>query len=189
MRGPIDFGSTDGLVGVIFHLQNFRHIYTPQGQNPLDSLPVERVGDHLVFESEGWRITLDTVEIVGPLLNALMATGGYGITRVGKLERVDGGSFTADEACRMLYVLYYFLSFVRGFWIHPILPVGYSNDGQVCWRRWAAQRINSFRYRPSWCDEHHGEALALTFPGFMDRWCDQLWHEPIRLGFHWYIES
>jgi hypothetical protein len=29
----------------------------------------------------------------------------------------------------------------------------------------------------------------LAFPGFVRRWKDPLWHEPIRLGTHFYIES
>jgi hypothetical protein len=48
---------------------------------------------------------------------------------------------TAEE---VLEGLYWFLSFVRGLWVPPMLFVGYAADGAVVWRKigeWSSQSL------------------------------------------------
>src|SRR4051812_44452105 len=67
--------------------------------------------------------------------------------------------------------------------------IGFDSEGCRIWERWGPWRMDTWRNRPSWCDGNHGDSIALAFPGFVRRWRDPLWHHPIRLGTHWYVES
>ena len=80
-----------------------------------------------MLKADNWRVTLDCIETSRDLENKLSSSGGYAITHIGKIERIDESEFEVTEAKNLLDALHYFFSFVRGIWSTPILPVGSNN--------------------------------------------------------------
>ena len=190
LNGPMEFGTGTDLSHLIFHLTNFQSTFTLRDETPPERLTADWKPGDIFLDGGGWKVKVESVSNLDQLEKQLKSVGGYAITHVGRLERDDGSPFTADEAERMLGILRYFLSFVRGYWVALILPVGYDELGQKRWEQWGSWRLDSWRSGVSWFDSQHGECLQPAFRGFLDRWRDTaLWHDPIRRALHWYIEA
>lgn len=176
---------------VLFHLTNFHRF--------LGSSITSQHVDHpwsgrVVLEAEGWKVTIDARENIADLVCSLRSSSGFAVTHIGKLEKVNGKTFTAEEALSFLEVLYYYFSFVRGIWSSPILPVGYDANGEVVWREWNTQKNKL----DIWHDHQQGvyswflelnsrECLVEVFSGFVGQWKDL--KESLMLSIHWYVEG
>lgn len=183
---PLIRGAGQNLSHIIFHLSNF---YNLNGK-PISTLKVFYMG-RLILEAGGWSISIDKLENFEDIIKSLESEGGYAITHVGKLQRTDNTSFTAEEAEDILEALRWFLSFSRGFWTSPILLVGYSSGGEKVWEKWSADKNNPWQHILSWFPTRPQDEKSLSslFPYFLRRWQNNTWNEPIRLAIHWYLES
>ena len=174
------------LAHIQFHLTNFhKFISSCKSVFIQDSRKtgIERV----VFEAEGWRVTIDQLETIRDIENFLKAQGGYAITHVGKLERSDGKAFAATEASGYLEALSYFLSFTRGFRVAPTLLVGYDVKGNQAWQEWSLSNADPWKGIDSWFPRHSPEGFCEAFPGFLGWWQD--WGESAKLAISLYLES
>lgn len=183
---PVVVKSNQKLSYLIFHIINF-HDYI--------GLPIQNNSSQwagrLVLEAHGWRVTIDSLEpgLRKELLEALKNDGGYAITHVAKLERIDYQTFSDEEASDVLSGLSYFLAFTRGMWVGPMLPVGFDSSGNRLWESWIFYKATSYQEVISWFPLHKPQNLIQLFVGFMKRWTDSIWQEPIKLAIHWYVES
>lgn len=189
VNGKLDIGPGTGLSHIIFHIPNFKECLIARNDVPPEELANDWTPNRIKMEAEGWKVTLDSIERGSAIFEKLDEVGGYQITHVGKLERTDGRCFSFAEVSQVFECLYLLLSFVRGFWVHPILPVGFDAQGGCCWERWAYWRLDSWKNRPSWCDRNCGKFAASILPGLVRRRMDPIWGHPIRLGIEWYVES
>ncbi len=169
---------------VIFHLVNFWNYVNPC-PNPT---PPEYYVHRLVFEGAGWRVTLQAVEKVRDLVRDLDADSGYAITHAGKVERVDGSSFPRSQAQELFSALYYFFSFVRGFWCPSILYVARDAVGTELWQDWTVLPVTPWTKVLSWFPSDPG-CLATVFPGFLRLWQNPDWQDILRVVIHWYVET
>jgi hypothetical protein len=183
---PFDIGNGDKISYVIFHITNFSDYI---GTNIQDETKLWK--GEITLESEEWRITIDTLSKWKEIHEALKNRGGYAITNVAKLERIDGQTFTSEEAENILFGLNHFLSFVAGRWICPILPSGFDRDNNKIWEKWSYRKLQS--YQPgkiiSWLPEHSPSDLTTAFKGFMKKYLDPDWQESLRLLVYLYVES
>jgi len=85
--------------------------------------------------------------------------------------------------------LFHFLSFCRGAWVAPMLAVGFDDQDAVVWREWRNWKISAWKDSHCWLNDFSENWLREVFPGFLRRWTDDTWKEPIRHAIHWYIES
>jgi hypothetical protein len=131
---------------------------------------------------------LSPIDNIINLTNCLDDQGGFGLTHVGRLKRIDGRQFDKDQALDKLDALYYFLSFVRGLWCGPILPIGLADD-KVSWQVWDTPRLTPWKYVSSWFYTFEPQEINEAFNGYMEKWVDPFWNEPTRLAIHWYIEA
>lgn len=190
----IVLGGDQNLQYVVFHLTNF---YNFIGDGTVLRLQgsVRVQNNSAVFEAEGWKVTIDAINEVTESVKSLKTSAGYGITHVGKIERSDGATFTAEEVQSLLDTLGYFFSFVRGFWIAPILPVGFNKNEEKVWEEWGPLPIiDRWQSKTSWFPDSNAttitpQVLAEVFPSFLQRWQDSSWNEPLRLAIHWYLSS
>ena len=143
---------------------------------------------HVQFESTPWRVTLEVRRDNRELTSELKAFGGYAVTHVGRLERTDGLAFTVAQGREILDGLNLFLSFARGLWTPPLLPVGYDGD-TIVWLEWLGRTSSPWRSNFAWFSPAHPDALADAFPRFMQRWQDPRWRDSSTLGIWWYIEG
>jgi len=173
---------------VIFHLPNFLQ-FIGEVIRAKDS---GTWAGRLRLESDSWVICLDEDRTVRQLTKGLKYQGGYAITHVGQLRRCDSGHFTFSEADDTLQAVYYFLSFVRGLWCGPVLAFG-RMGGADMWQEWTVSRLTPWKYVESWFPligaQDNIPELNQAFRGFMAKWDDSLWRDPIKHSIHWYVEA
>jgi hypothetical protein len=114
--------------------------------------------------------------------------GGYGLTHIGKLKKIDKTPFLGKDATSMLYALEYFLSFTKGAWCVPVCAVGYDSSGNPVWESWSSP-YESYSGSQSWFDKHHSEQMEKLFPGFMNRWNDEYWNDTFQKVIYWYLNA
>jgi len=185
----VAFGAADKLSHVSFHVPNFRSCL---GTWIRDDARAHARTARVTLEADGWRITIDEVphhDSEADRERVIEAAGGFGITHIGKLERTSGACFSDAEWKDLSAALFWFLSFCRGSWVGTILPVGFGKNNQRVWDAWEIRKISRWSRVDSWFDPLIAYALPPLFRGFMQRWREPKWSEPVRLALHWYVEA
>jgi hypothetical protein len=171
---------------VLFHVVNFHDFI---GRPPsilkqgLSSKHIERI----VFEAKEWKITLDQLETTTDNVKSLNSQGGFAITHVGRLEKLNGQTFTGEDATDFLNIIADFLSFARGFKVPLILLCGYDAKDNEIYQHWDSQIGHSWKYVNSWFPENEAHILANVFPGFLNWWNN--WGELAKVTLYSYLES
>lgn len=162
---------------------------------PFFGLPVEHPGllsrGRIVLEYCDWKITIDDTPTTRDSFTELSKVGGYGVTHAGRLEQQNGTSFTSNQAQEQLRNLLYFLSFVRGIWIPPILPIGYDNKNNLVWEKWAIPLNHKWEYVHSWFPTDINATIDYfpsLFKNFLLLIEDREWNKALITTIHWYIE-
>lgn len=189
VRGEVrdhEVGQNQDVTSILFHVVNFidcigSRVRTEEGWKTWSGRSVIEAGE--------WRITLDKIEEFSQTFEELEATGGFAITHVGKLERSDGNQFHPKEAEVLFEALFRYLSFCRGAWVAPVLPVGFAENGDRVWEKWRGWKIEGWRKVRSGFNSQSVDGLVKGFPGFYKRWQDKNWTMPLLLSIHWYVEA
>ena len=173
---------------VVFHLLNFSNYHGFNIRS--DGSKGQIWNGRVLLEEDGWRIAIDKVQDCSELYKDLKISRGYAVTHVCKLEKADGSTFTAEQTQDVLSSLHWFLSFVRGAWSPPCLPVGFDLSGSRVWESWQNVRATRWKSVPSWFSEvQPAEALNSIFTGFRACWRNPLWHDELKHIVHWYVTS
>ena len=188
-RGRLDrnvvIGNNANAGHVIFHVVNFWRYLNPRPANAPPEYDIGRV----VFEGEGWRVTLQSVPGLRELEASLHFSSGYGITHVGKAERTDGSPISREGACELFNALHSFLSFARGIWSPPILYIGIDQNGSRVWQDWTVRHASPWKGVMTWFPTHEPQCLAKLFPGFMRVWLDADRRDILQVAIYWYVEA
>ena len=183
----LEIGEGSSLSTCVFHLPNF-HDYLGSAVKYASKRSVQRA--RVTLEANGWIVTIDEHPSADKnLWEALKSSAGYGITHVGKIQKTDGQTFSSEELRNLLGSLAYFLSFCRGIWVAPLLPVGFDKDGTRQWEEWRDWPLERWQTVSTWCNLLSTECLSGSFPGFIRRLSNEVWAEPIRLSMWWYMAS
>jgi len=173
------------LAYLIFHLANFCDFTG----SPIRAKGWNWLG-RAVMEDGMWRVTLDSVNWDANLRRELKASKGYAITHIGRLERLDGHTFSLAEAEELLSSLSWFFTFCRGAWCAPVLPVGFDRGGNPICERWGSPRVDpAGTEQETWFNRLSSEGLSKVFPRFQQRFSEPLYAEPIKHAIHWYVEA
>jgi hypothetical protein len=107
-----------------------------------------------------------------------------------KLEHPKGSTFSSKDISQFLDDLMYFLSFVRGLWVSPLLVTGYSHSGSEVWQEWGIRQTDSWKTVMSWFDPLHTTVMMPpVFEGYMEKLNDPKWNNVIKPIIYWYVES
>lgn len=183
---PLCVGDGQNLTHMVLHLVNFPDTLGMGVSNP-DS-HYAWLG-RFVLRADGWKTTVDKVEHYSSLYELLKSSGGYAITHTVKLEREDGGSFTANQADKLLKDLWYFFSLTNGYWTDMTLRVGFDENGTAIWEQWGRPWASSWRHVPSWFNHRKPEILTRFWPDFHTRLHDPIWGEALRRAIKWYLTA
>lgn len=188
LRTPVPIRVDSGCDRVVFHIPNF-HSFIGEA---IRGKGLEIWTGRLRLETDKWVIALDGERTVSELIKGLKDQGGYALTHTGELRRADSGHFRFSEADDILHAVYYFLSFVRGLWCGPVLASGRMGGIEI-WQEWATSRLTPWKYVESWFPQvgpkENLAELNQAFRGYMRKWEDSLWKDPIKHSIHWYVES
>lgn len=142
----------------------------------------------LALAARDWRVTLDERSDHKDVYARLKAAGGFDITHTGCLRRADGQAFADTDASEMLNALAGFLGLACGAWAPPVAAIGLDCAGNVVWREWNSRWTSPWISRLSAFDRHKHD-LSGAFAGYVDRWEDQLWNDPLRIATQMYVEA
>jgi len=144
--------------------------------------------EHVDLIYDQWNIELKSLLSTRDDIKKLKEEGGYRLTHVGGIKRVDSALFSGKEAQEFLRALRFFLSFAKGGWCEPICAVGFDETGNHVWESWSSSR-EPWHASPSWFDPHNGSQLTILFPEFMKRWNNDDWREALDEVIYWYLNA
>lgn len=84
----------------------------------------------------GWQVTFDARPDLQHVLRAARDSDARVVTHVMSIRRADGSGFTPDQAKDLLFGLQCAVSFARGHWACPAVPVGFDASGRAVWSEW-----------------------------------------------------
>lgn len=141
------------------------------------------------WEHNGWAFIVDKV-CDKSLLSDIKSKDGIGITHVAQVVRQNGDSFPIQEASSLLYNdIHWALAFCRGFWVGPVLGVGYDKAGSPAWRMFDQTRTRAGERVMSWFPTKELGALDEFMVGFFDAWSDPTWRSTLNLSIYAYINA
>lgn len=186
LKERMEIGSSHHLKYIQFQLTNFEN-FIGNARAVIEDGKARFAAQRIIFEQDTWRVTIDELQTTKDRLKSVESQGGYVITHVGKLEKLDGTTFAADETLQFLDCLAHFLSFVRGFRVAPLLLVGYDSMDLLIWKQWAVSNAAPWSNAQSWSRGLISRDIAAVFPGFSCWW--QEWGNSAKIVIHWYLES
>jgi len=186
---PLLIGSPDKTTKVIFHVLNFPVFLGKSDVIISEKNRSERRGQ-IILKYNGWQIKITAVRNLRSLFKSLKSEGGYVITHIGEIKRLNKRNFGIEECRKILLALHYFLSFAAGYFTGPILPIGFNENNERLWEEWYKGLKTRYDSEGlSWFDIMHGELLGEVFPGFLNQWQNKIWKEPVKTAIYWYLRS
>ncbi|CAD5985178.1 hypothetical protein [Planktothrix agardhii] len=193
---PLIKGYTDELASVVFYITNFPCFDISNSEDEDEDYNDWLFfnlsnSNRFTFKNNNWRITLGNLDYNYEFQQILEAEGGYGITHICKIDKLDNSSFSLEEVYPQIEAFCYYLSFARGLWIAPILVSGFNVQGDQVFEEWRTPLIKADSWEKSyvWPDILFSTEIVQTFSGFMEKWEDNNWQEVIKNSIQWYIES
>lgn len=174
--GLIEKQSRSKMARVVFYLPNMP-IFLRLGQ------------EKLCLQAGDWQIAINPVDNIKKQVEKLKKLGGYAVTYVGEIKRSDNKHFKVNEVDELLNCLYYFFSFIMGYWVAPLLPIGYDDHDSIVWEQWGDRRTDSWLNFESWLDLFHHDSISALLPGFWDKWNVKVWQKAIKSAIYWYVQS
>lgn len=188
----IGFGdNTTEIHHIVFHLFNFKDIL---GMSSTIEERTEETGrafyriHHVNLKTDNWVIELRSVVESGRNFKKLENEGGYGLTHIGCLKKIDDKTFSGREAEEMLADLGLFFSFAKGVFCKPICAVGFDSFNNRVWESWSSPK-KSWSNPTSWFNKFHPEQLENLFSGFIDRLTDTDLGKSFRESIYWYLNA
>ncbi|MGD1712340.1 hypothetical protein [Hydrocoleum sp. CS-953] len=202
LKEPLIQGRTDNLSSVTFQIANFLFVNFSNDNFEYDDegneTEIERefwlpdsFGAQVIFEYGGWHIVLARLDDPFDFEKRLEAEGGYGISHICKIKRLDSKNFDLRESYEVINAFIYYISFLRGIWIAPLYILGFDAEGNQVLEEWRTPTIKADSWQSpyySWGWDECAEVVD-AFPGFMKKWQDETWQEVIQNSIQWYIEG
>ena len=147
------------------------------------------VRSRLDTSSDDCQCRVDAIAAVRDLRKQSARDAGFLISHVGEWVP-SSGSMSASEALATLKMLHFWFGFLRGAWAGPVFPQGLT-DGEIVWRHYAPWKLSENQAVKTWLPERTPIDHDLTnlFSGFINRWRDPAWQDPLRLAISWLVEA
>ena len=195
---PFIDSKTSELASVVFHIPNFygsggctNQSFFDEHDNEIELEGWLDFEEQLIFDFHGWHIVLGALDSCFNLNELLRQQGGYALTHICKIEKLDESTFNLKEAYDLIEAFCYYLSLVRGLWLPPVLVSGFDANGDQLCEEWRTPIIRGDSWERS--DLFFGSIDSLEivscFPEFLTKWQNPDWQGVIKLAIQWYIES
>jgi hypothetical protein len=190
LSGKSVVGEEDDLHNIVFHIINFCH-YLGEVTCKQTELGRSINKGRISLVEEDWEITIDEVSSEkkksSELFDNLTESGGYAITHVGRIKKIDNSTFDSKEAVKILDILSHFLSFARGLKVPIVLFVGYDITGKKVYEQWDGAFSQPWKSRDSWLPKQDLRELQTIFPKFVSWWKD--WGQSAQIVINMYLEA
>ncbi|MCX5846582.1 MAG: hypothetical protein NTW12_09560 [Deltaproteobacteria bacterium] len=172
---------------LVFHIFNFVDLLGTHSSVQKDENGMHRI-EHVDLMCVQWHVELKSLLSTREEIKKLKEEGGYRLTHVGGIKRVDNALFSGKDAQECLKALRFFLSFAKGGWCEPICVVGFDESGNRVWESWSSP-MEPWHVPLSWFDHHTGSQLTALFPIFMRKWEDGSWRDALEEVIYWYLNA
>ena len=130
---------------------------------------------------------LDGISEVAELVKRASRDPGYVLSHVGEWVP-SSGSMTAKEAGSVIRMLHFWFGLLRSAWAGPLFPQGVS-EGELVWRQFASWKLGEAREVQTWLPQRRPLDLSSLFRGFVERWHDPIWRDPLISAISWFLEA
>lgn len=187
-------GQKDEVDQILFEIPNFYDYLGTPIREESKSHKGCRCG-RLELRYNDFHLTLDSKPETHNFLKQLRAERAYGLTHTARISREAGKTIDFDSGKDLVSRMSWFFSFLRGQWCSPILPSGRRGESEV-WNLWKRPKASPWvAGKDSWFPGFYMSqaeiqtAMNRLFEGFMEKWEDPIWNEPIQHATHWYVVS
>lgn len=208
--GLVEAPSDDGLAGIIDadeviagtdHKLDRVTFHIPNYPDPAGGRFVQDRGEgdsggtydwsEIRLEASGWRIKLQPIRQIREANWAAEDAYGTVLNGVGEIRRIELQQFSPKEATSILEALHYFLSFAFLEWTPPLLVVGSNSVKEKSWQYFRNHTVRRDRYvgLKGFVPVGGGDSLSHAFQGFLSKWQNSSWQEPLQAAIRWLIES
>ena len=144
--------------------------------------------EYIDLESDIWKIRIKSHPSMREHQEILRQEGGFRVTHVAEVRKIDGSHLSGEEAEDMLNALRLFLCFAKGTQCDPTYPYGIDDSGEVVWSQWSSPR--EWERSPlSWFERTDLGSLPVLFRGFMERWLAESWRDALTDCIWWYANA
>jgi hypothetical protein len=143
----------------------------------------------LELGNEMWNVCIKSLPTTHDNIKLLSNEGGYLLTHIGQLRKVNHEPIKGKEAFEFLHCLTFFLSFVCGTWVNPVCPVGFSVDGEKQWEQWSSPRSDWKKPTFTWSHEQGFTQMESLFPVFQKKWTSDQWGKTLQETIYWYLRA
>lgn len=144
--------------------------------------------ERLETSTDSGSCQLDKIPEAKELAKSARLGAGFVITHVG-LWAPAAGFLSAQEAESTLNMLHLWFGLLCGTWAGPLFPQGLDAEGEFVWRQFAPWTLRESRPASTWLPSRTRLDLSAAFRGFVQKWHDPKWNEPLRLSVSWYVEA
>ncbi|MEM8677339.1 MAG: hypothetical protein AAGF83_26295 [Cyanobacteria bacterium P01_G01_bin.67] len=138
------------------------------------------------LNTDAYQISIRLISNSTEIYKYLRYSNNYAITHICDVKRHNNDSFNVEEANYLIKCIYYFLSFVRGLWIAPILIYGFDMNNDLVWES-LENNVDNWQFTTSWLPQIESTNIESAFSGFWNKWHDDRWKEVIELSIYWYV--
>jgi len=154
------------------------------------SIPKNRIGlttKEIHLSADNWELHIDPISNNHEIIKNLKASNGYNFTHVLILVKKDRQKFSISDLVEFFDYLTLFFSFVRGFWVSPLIP--FDENHRIIFEAIKKPRISHWENWFSWSDPQYVEGVSILFPKLFKKWCDPFWKKHLNSLIYWYIMS
>ena len=159
-----------------------------------EAIRFEREEKHAVMrgrletKTESGCCQLDEIPEVKEVAKRANRDAGFMISHVG-MWIPSTGVLSVEEAEPVLEMLHFWFGLLRGGWAGPLFPEGLDREGSVAWRQFGPWKLRESRRVSTWLPQRTPLDLSTAFRGFVKRWHEPVWREPLTTSISWYVEA
>jgi hypothetical protein len=184
LSGKWEVSANTNFRSVDFLLANFPNVLGSPVRHGKSS-----VSGRITLVDPLWSVTIDPVESCGAILKEARAVGGYAITHVGRVERLDGSSFSPAETEELIEVLRRFFCFVGTRHHGPLFPTGFNERSELVHRQYQAPQIDFAQPGFNWFSRTHGHWLEVLWPTFLASLSADREAGDLKRAIYYYVQS
>lgn len=190
-QNEITCGTDHNLQSITFHLANYTELHSTRSMLDREHGDFGAVRDYteIMLMADGWRILLQPHRHIRELNWDAEKHVGNILSGIGKIIRDEGEEFSVRSARKIVDALDSFLSFVYLTRTPLMLCVGSNDTAQKSWQLWRTtntQWVYGHNLK-TWVPVGQGDQISNAFPGFLKKWNNPNWHDPLKRSIDWLI--
>lgn len=136
-----------------------------------------------------WDLQIRRVTNIESVREHLDRSGGFEVTHVAMLSRVDGEAFTSEVATELARTVSWFLDLVAGTHVGVAVPVGVDANGTACWSRWSVSKCTRWITLPTWAGHEDVSPFESAWEPFLQSWTRSDWEPVLRSAIGIYVAA